>query len=74
MLVDVTARAPQTTEEMQLESFSLLLRGPTDPELDQGTHELIHDTLGELAIFLTPVVHEDTSARYYEAVFNRIVR
>lgn len=65
-LVDVTER--QVAGEY--ESFSVLLCGPVDRQLDQRTYELEHDALGSIALFIVPIEHDSECARY-EAVFNR---
>lgn len=48
--------------------FSLLFCGPADRPLAQGTHELQHATLGDLALFLVPVGRAGDELQY-EAVF-----
>ncbi|WP_183092709.1 DUF6916 family protein [Nocardioides stalactiti] len=56
---------PDGTERRQ---FSLVFRGPTDPQLSQGTWELDHDAINDLALFLVPL-GPDTDGPRYEAVF-----
>lgn len=48
--------------------FSLLFRGPAAPQLGQGTWELDHDGMGELALFLVPLAPDADGPRY-EAAF-----
>lgn len=48
--------------------FSLLFRGPLDPQLRQATYRLRHAQLGDLEIFLVPVARRADGMRY-EAVF-----
>lgn len=48
--------------------FSLVFRGPADPQLSQGTWELEHDLMGELALFLVPL-GPDADGPRYQAVF-----
>jgi hypothetical protein len=48
--------------------FTLVFRGPLEPALGQGTHEICHDGLGEFPLFLVPIGRDD--AMSYEAVFN----
>lgn len=50
------------------QQFSLLFRGPADPQLGQGVWELEHDELDELALFLVPL-GPDADGPRYEAVF-----
>ena len=48
--------------------FSLVFRGPGEPELAQRIYPLDNETLGRLEIFLVPIGREDEGMRY-EAVF-----
>jgi len=50
------------------QQFSLLFRGPTEPQLSQGLWELEHDGMGELALFLVPL-GPDADGPRYEAAF-----
>ena len=50
------------------EAFSLLFRGPAEPQLPQATQRLAHDGLGELEIFIVPVAATG-DGRDYEAIF-----
>jgi hypothetical protein len=51
------------------EPFSLIFRGPLDPQLPQAIYPLEHGQLGELEIFLVPI-KRDAQGMYYEAIFN----
>jgi hypothetical protein len=53
--------------------FSLLFHGPSERPLPQGTHSLHHDALGELMLFLVPVVGSNGERIVYEACFSRLV-
>jgi len=48
--------------------FSLIFRGPLDPQLTQGMHDLDHPRLALCGIFLVPV-GQDEDGLLYEAVF-----
>jgi hypothetical protein len=48
--------------------FRLVFRGPRDPRLTQGMHDLDHPESGLPGIFLVPV-DEDGEGILYEAVF-----
>jgi len=48
--------------------FSLVFRGPAEPALAQGTWEMRHADLGELALFLVPIGPDGDGMRY-EAAF-----
>ena len=55
----------------KMELFSLSLRGPFRPLLNQQTHRLKHEKLGEFEIFLTPISSDQENGTVYEAVFHR---
>ncbi len=50
------------------EPFSLVFRGPPTPYAPQGTHQLQHDSLGRIDLFLVPL-GPDASGMRYQAVF-----
>jgi len=52
-------------------NFSLLFRGPREPQLRQQIYPVEHDRLGRFDLFIVPV-KRDASGLYYEAVFNRV--
>ncbi len=54
--------------EPRRHAFSLLFRGPLEPELFQSIYALTHETLGSLEIFLVPI-NRKQDGFYYEAVF-----
>jgi hypothetical protein len=56
----------------KVESVSMLFRGPKKPVLRHETHLVKHPKMGELKIFLGPVVHKKQDGVYYEAVFSRL--
>ncbi len=51
-------------------NFSLLFRGPREPQLPQQIYPVEHDRLGRFDLFIVPV-KRDANGLYYEAVFNR---
>lgn len=51
------------------EPFSIVLRGPAQESLAQGTYAVEIPTLGELALFIVPI-GPDAEGMRYEAVFN----
>ncbi|MGE5343165.1 MAG: DUF6916 family protein [Candidatus Omnitrophota bacterium] len=53
-------------------SFSLLFRGPHDPVFRHDTHTVKHPELGELDLFIGPVMYPKRDGVYYEVVFNRL--
>jgi uncharacterized protein DUF6916 len=66
-LVDVA----ENDSSPRMELFSLQFRGPFRPRLEQQTHRLEHEKLGEFEIFLTPVSADQQKGTIYEAVFHR---
>ena len=51
--------------------FSLIFRGPPDRHFEQRSHNLEHDQLGRLALFLVPIgPGSDGNGPYYQAIFN----
>ena len=48
--------------------FSVVLRGPRQPVLDQRIRRLEHDEMGVLELFLVPI-GPDNAGMLYEAVF-----
>ena len=50
------------------EAFSLLFSGPSDPILPQAIHRLRHAELGEIELFMAPVV--SGQEQLYEVIFN----
>lgn len=53
-------------------SFCLVFRTAPEITLNQGTFVLQHKVLGELAIFMTPIMPDREGRPRYEAVFNRM--
>lgn len=51
------------------ESFALLLTGPST--LGQGTVQIGHESIGDVAIFIVPIA-EDERGRTFESIFNRV--
>ena len=49
--------------------FSLIFRGPAEPRLTQGMHDLEHPEHGFVGLFLVPVGDADGGFQY-EAVFS----
>ena len=56
----------------RVDSLSVLFRGPKDPVLPHETHTVKHPEMGELNLFLGPVISEKQDGIYYEAVFTRL--
>jgi hypothetical protein len=66
-LVDVV----ESDSSPKMELFSLSFRGPFRPRLNQQTHRMEHEKLGEFEIFLTPISADQQNGTVYEAVFHR---
>jgi hypothetical protein len=56
-----------------VERFSLLFHGPSDRMLPQDTYSFHHDALGELTLFIVPVLGSNDARIVYEACFNRAI-
>ena len=54
-----------------LQRFSLLFHGPPDRMLPQGMYSFHHDALGELVLFIVPVIGSNDERIIYEACFSR---
>ena len=65
----VNVQALPSHSHRRTEPFKLLFRGPRQPLLPQRTYTLAHADLGQLVIFLVPVVGGPAGIEY-EAVFN----
>ncbi len=55
-----------------METFTLLFKVPKEKFFDQKTYKIEHEKMGDIELFLTPVVSKDQDALYYESVFNRL--
>jgi hypothetical protein len=71
-LADVRELPGVATSLQQEHSFSLLFRGPVAQPLNQGTYRFEHPGIGGFDVFISSQA-PDRDARYYEAVFNRLV-
>jgi hypothetical protein len=52
------------------EQYSLIFTGPPNRLMPQGIYSIVHESLGELSLFLVPIKRDNVHL-YYEAVFNR---
>ncbi len=59
--------APDDSLELR-QPFSVILRGPKDIQLQQGTFTVANETLGEIGIFLVTLGPDDEGMRH-ETVF-----
>ena len=64
----VEARALQSPSPRS-EPFVVVLQGPRDPMLLQGTHAFTHPRRGRIQFFIVPISRDATHSNY-EAVFN----
>ena len=57
-----------------IDAFSILFRGPREQEFGQGNYRLKHQTLGEVDLFLVPVLDpEPRDDRVcYQAIISRL--
>jgi len=68
MPLEIAEISPMGKSERAGGAFSVVLRGPREPVVDQATHHLVFDGDGPIDLFLVPV-GEDASGMLYEAVF-----
>lgn len=69
MLLELIAVEEKGSAAMEL--FFLHFQGPFTPKLQQRTHRLEHEKLGEFEILITPISAEPQQGTVYEAVFHR---
>jgi hypothetical protein len=50
--------------------FSIVFRGPHNPQLMQSIYKIEHDEIGTFDLFIVPI-GRDQNGMYYEAIFNR---
>jgi hypothetical protein len=67
-LVEATALPTRAHPNRQRDPFQLKFRGPGPTYLVQQTHDVQHDELGTIAMFLVPV-GQDGTAFIYQAVY-----
>ena len=60
-------------EQQAMERFSLNFYGPGNIFLPQATYKLTHESMGDLALFLVPLAHNERGF-LYEAVFNYYIK
>jgi hypothetical protein len=71
-LIDVVDLGSKRTNNGPREAFSLTFHGDHSSPLEQQTYMIEHEKLGMFSLFIVPIVSRDKSARYYEAVINRL--
>lgn len=54
-----------------LDSFSVVFRGPRRRHLESQTYQVSHDQMGSFELFISPV-NDHTKQQLYEVVFNRL--
>lgn len=73
-MVEVELMEVEDKSTKQVETFSLLFKGPKEKEFGQGTHGVKHPKMGEFSLFLVPIVYPKTDAMYYQAIFSRLLQ
>ena len=73
-LINVKRWDPTSTEHASkaanLDSFSVMFRGPRKTALESRTYRITHDQMGTFDLFISPV-NDRKKERVYQAVFNR---
>jgi hypothetical protein len=67
-LIEITDHSRENVE-----SFSLIFKGPLEKPFEQRIHKIKHPEMGELEMFLVPITYGKMDAMYYQAVFNRVI-
>jgi hypothetical protein len=73
IVLELVETAPLTASRSQpaRQPFSLIFRGPKNGQLEQPIHNLEHERLGRLGLFLVPIgPGADGNGPYYQAIFN----
>ncbi|WP_306025746.1 DUF6916 family protein [Oceaniradius stylonematis] len=68
MPLEIAEINPMGQSQREGGAFSVVLRGPREPVVDQATHHLVFEDDGPIDLFLVPV-GEDALGMLYEAVF-----
>jgi hypothetical protein len=55
-----------------IDGFSVIFRGPLENVFHQDTYKVTHNKMGEISLFLGPIIYGKTDATYYESVFSRL--
>ncbi|HZD96396.1 MAG TPA: hypothetical protein VE133_19195 [Candidatus Sulfotelmatobacter sp.] len=69
--VQLKLAAVEEKDRQGIELFVLHFVGPFTPRLEQKTHKLEHEKLGEFEIFITPISAEPQQGTTYESIFHR---
>ena len=67
-LVEITDHSNE-----QINGFSVIFRAPQKTQLPQSIYKLTHAKMGDLDLFLVPIIYGNADAMYYEAVFSRLI-
>ena len=71
-LIEVIDLGSKRSANGPREAFSLTFHGDNASPLRQETYMIEHEKLGMFSLLIVPIVSKDKSARYYEAVINRL--
>ena len=70
---ELTLVSADARDDGTCEHFSLIFDGPQNPVLPQRTYAMSHAAMGNLELFITPVMRSDGGEGcQYQAVFNRL--
>ena len=72
--VDLELTSVEDRSNKAVDAFSILFRGPREQEFGQGNYRLKHETLGEVDLFLVPILDpEPRDDRIcYQAIISRL--
>lgn len=72
-VVEVELIETSESRHDNMESFSVIFRGPMEKAFEQKIHKIKHPGMGEFNLFLVPISYGKPGAMYYQALFNRMV-
>ena len=70
-LTNTSSRQPSDGLDAHFEKFSLTFSGPKAPVLTQQIYRFEHLQIGWFAMFIVPIITQETDVQHYQAIFNR---
>ena len=67
-LVEISDKNYETHEHL-----SLIFRGSKDTVCNQQIYTISHAKMGEMELFLVPIISEKTDGQYYQVIFNYMI-
>ena len=72
--VDLTLTRVENRSNETVDAFTCFFHGSKEQELEQATYRLVHDVLGEMEVFLVPILdpRSDGTTVCYQLVVSRL--